>query len=236
MSTSVVGIIGSGNIGKDVAQLATAAGLTVVLANSRGPESLGELVVELGGSVTADTVQGATGRADIVVLAMPFGAYGALPAASLSGKVIVDATNYYPDRDGQVPELDEGRVTSSEFLARQWPDAQVVKGINNVDFIRLPQLARPAGSPERTALPVAGDDAPAKAKVIEFLDVIGFDALDLGPLEQGWRSQPDTPIYVTPYSRPAEPPVEDPMQRFLTAVPVPVPLAQARELAAAAGS
>lgn len=234
MSASVVGIIGSGNIGKDVARLATAAGLRVVLANSRGPESLGELVAELGGGAAADTVVGTIERADIVVLALPFGAYGTLPEAALSGKVVVDATNYYPDRDGQVPELADGATTSTEFLARQWSGARVVKGLNNVDFVRLPLLARPAGSPERTALPVAGDDAEAKARVVAFLDEIGFDALDLGGLAEGRRSQPDTPIYVTPYYRPAEPAPEDPMRAFITARPVPVPLARARELAAAA--
>ncbi|WP_433531780.1 NADPH-dependent F420 reductase [Micromonospora sp. CA-263727] len=236
MSTSVVGIIGSGNIGKDVGQLATAAGLPVVIANSRGPEALGELVAEWGDTASADTVVGAIERADIVVLALPFGAYEALPKVSLSGKVIVDATNYYPDRDGMIAELAEGATTSTEFLSGQWPGARVVKGLNNVDFIRLPQLARPAGSPERTALPVAGDDAEAKAQVVAFLDAIGFDTLDLGGLAEGRRSQPDTPIYVTPYFRPAEPPAEDPMQAFVTALPVPVPLAQARELAAATGA
>ncbi|WP_036922507.1 NADPH-dependent F420 reductase [Propionicicella superfundia] len=230
MSELVVGVIGSGNIGKGVAQLATAAGLETVVANSRGPASLVALIAQLGGRATADTVERAIERADVVVLAIPFGAVGDLPAGVLAGKVVVDATNYYPGRDGHVAALDDGGLTSSEYLASHLPGVLLVKGLNNIDFVRLPQLGRPAGSPERTALPIAGDGLDAKVRVIEFLDVIGFDALDLGGLAEGRRSQPGSPIYVTPYSRPADPDVEDPTQRFLTAVPVPVPLAQAQAL------
>lgn len=235
MTGSVVGIIGSGNIGEDVARMATTAGLEVVLANSRGPESLAGLVAELGGGASADTVEGALARADIVVLATPFGVYPALPADSLAGKVIVDATNYYPDRDGRIARLEEGAVTSTGLLAEQWPGARLVKGLNNVDHLRLPLLTRPAGDAERTALPIAGDDTEAKAEAIAFLDRIGFDALDLGGLAESWRSQPGTPIYVTPFFRMSEEGGGDARQRFASAAPVAVPLARARELAAAAG-
>ncbi|GAA3658419.1 NADPH-dependent F420 reductase [Microbacterium marinilacus] len=232
MGALVVGVIGSGNIGKGVAKLSTVAGLETVMANSRGPASLVEAVADLGEHAAADTVEQTILRADVVVLAIPFGAGGDLPAGVLVGKTVVDATNYYPDRDGHIAALDEGTVTSSEHVASLLPDARLVKGLNNIDFVRLPQLGRPAGSAERSALPIAGDDPAAKAEVTAFLDAIGFDALDLGPLAEGRRSQPGTPIYVTPYSRPAESAVEDPMQRFLTAVPVPVPLAEAIELTA----
>ncbi|MDF1488592.1 NADPH-dependent F420 reductase [Tessaracoccus caeni] len=234
MSDAPIGIIGSGNIGAGVARLAVTAGLTVVLANSRGPESLSDLVTELGDAASADTVEGAIAQADLVVLALPFGAYDQLPAAALAGKTVLDATNYYPDRDGHIAALDEGTITSSELLASAFPDAAVIKGMNNVDFLRLTQLPMAAGAADRTALPIAGDDADAKARVAAFLDAVGFDALDLGALAEGRRSQPGTPIYVTPYYRPAEPPVEDPMQAFVTATPVPVPLGRAQELAASA--
>ncbi|MFT4262604.1 MAG: NAD(P)-binding domain-containing protein [Nocardioides sp.] len=230
----MVGIVGSGNIGAGVARMATAADLPVVVANSRGPETLDALISELGPSATAATVEDAVARADLVVLALPFGASAALPAASLSGKVVIDATNYYPDRDGHVPALDAAELTSSELLARQWPDAQVVKGLNNVDFLHLPMLPRPAGADDRTALPIAGDDGDAKARVVTFLDAIGFDALDLGALAEGWRSQPGSPVYVTPYYRESDEPDLDPRQRFMTAEPTPVPLETARALASEA--
>lgn len=185
MSDAPIGIIGSGNIGAGVARLAVTAGLTMVLANSRGPESLGDLVTELGDAASAETVEGAIARADLVVLALPFGAYDQLPAAALAGKTVLDATNYYPDRDGHVAALDEGTITSSELLASAFPDAAVVKGMNNVDFLRLTQLPKAAGAADRTALPIAGDDTNAKVRVAAFLDAVGFDALDLGGARRG---------------------------------------------------
>lgn len=233
--TTTIGIIGSGYIGKDVAQLALAAGHRVVLSNSRGPESLVGVVAELGDGAAADSVRGVAEAVDIVVLAMPIEAYETLPIDALEGKIVVDATNYYAERNGVIPELVGGATTSSEFLRDALPGARLVKALNNVDFIRLPRLARPAGDAERSALPIAGDDAAAKQAVIALLDALGFDALDLGDLSEGWRSQPGTPLYVAPYSRPVEPPLEDPMQNFVSATPVAVPRADAERLAAAAG-
>ncbi|MFT3662450.1 MAG: NAD(P)-binding domain-containing protein [Gordonia sp. (in: high G+C Gram-positive bacteria)] len=191
-------------------------------------------MAQLGDQASADTVAGAVERADIVVLAVPFGVYADLPADLFAGKTVIDATNYYPARDGDVPELLDGSTTSSEVLAGRFAGADLVKGMNNVDFVRLGVLGRPAGSSDRTALPIAGDSTEAKRRVTEFLDVVGYDALDLGPLAEGRRSQPGTPIYVTPYSRTAANAPEDPMAAFLTAEPVPVPAAEAEALAALA--
>lgn len=169
------------------------------------------------------------------MLAIPFGAYPELPRPELANKVVVNATNYYPDRDGHIPQLDSGTTTSSAYLAVQWPEAHVAKALNNVDYLRLPQLARPAGSTDRTALPIAADDPDSGAAVTRLLDSLGFDALDLGGLEDSWRSQPGTPIYVAPYySQASEDPAMDPMQQFVNAAPVPVSLAQALALAQAA--
>lgn len=234
MGAPVIGIIGSGNIGAAVARMATTAGLAVVISNSRGPATLADLVAELGDTAIADTVAGAAARAEVVVVAVPLAAYSSLAPQMLAGKVVIDAMNYYPDRDGPMPELTGSGLSSSEFLQRQWPGAQVVKALNNVDAVRLPLLPRPAGRPDRTALPVSADDAGAMATVIEVLDRIGFDTLSLGSLSESWRSQPGTPIYVAPYFRDREPASEDPYQRFVEAEPVPVPLARARELADAA--
>lgn len=234
MGVEVVGVIGSGNIGAGVARLATAAGLRVVVSNSRGPETLQELVAELGERASADSPAGAAQQADLVVLAVPLRAYADLPVAALAGKVVVDATNYYPARDGQITELDSAETTSSEIVQRAAPLARVVKALNTVDFVRLPRLARPAGAPDRTALPVAGDDPEAKASAIELLDAIGFDAVDAGSLAEGWRFQPGTPTYVQPYSRPGASDTDDPLRQFLDAEPVPVPASQAHALLDAA--
>ncbi|WP_454299972.1 NADPH-dependent F420 reductase [Salana multivorans] len=146
MRAPLVGVIGSGNIGAGVARMAAGAGLGVVLANSRGPDSLTDLVSELGDLATADTVEGAVTRARLVVLAIPFGALSLLPGEAFDGAVVLDATNYYPDRDGHVAELDGGLTTSSEAIAARLPGtARVVKGLNNVDFLRLTQLPAACG-------------------------------------------------------------------------------------------
>jgi len=194
-----VGIIGSGMIGGTVARLSVAAGHHVVLSNSRGPETLQGLVEELGPLASAATGQQAAAAGDLVVVSVPLKAYPTLPAQALAGKVILDTGNYYPERDGQLADLDSGALTGSELLQRQLPDAQVVKVFNNIFFKHLASLARPSGAADRTALPIAGDDDKAKATVTEFLDSIGYDTVDVGSLAQSWRQDAGTPAYGAPY-------------------------------------
>ena len=150
-----VGIIGSGLIGGTVARLSVAAGHHVVLSNSRGPETLTGLVAELGPLATAATSQQAATAGDIVVVSVPVKAYPDLPAQALASKVVLDTGNYYPQRDGQITDLDNGSLTCSGLLQRQLPDAKVVKVFNNIFFKHLASLARPSGAPDRTALPIA---------------------------------------------------------------------------------
>jgi predicted dinucleotide-binding enzyme len=197
---TTVGFIGSGNIGGTVARLAIAAGYDVVLSNSRGPGTLKELVEELGPHARAATPAEAGAAGDLVVVSIPLGAYRAVPVEPLAGKVVIDTNNYYPQRDGQVPELDDDSTTGSELLQRHLLTAKVVKVFNNIFFKHLASLARPAGAPDRSALPIAGDDPNAKASVAAFLDAIGYDTVDAGPLGAGGRGfQPGTPAYGTPY-------------------------------------
>jgi 8-hydroxy-5-deazaflavin:NADPH oxidoreductase len=141
----------------------------------------------------------AADRNAIIVVATPVKAYLDLPAAPFSGKVVMDTGNYYPERDGQLPELDSGSLTSSELLARQLPGAEVVKVFNNIFFKHLLNLARPAGAADRSYLPIAGDSVTAKAAVTAFLDLIGYGAVDVGALADGSRMQPGTPAYGPPY-------------------------------------
>jgi predicted dinucleotide-binding enzyme len=197
---TTVGLIGSGNIGGTVARLAVAAGYDVVLSNSRGPETLTGLVDELGERASAGTAHDAAQVGDLVLVSVPLKAYRAVPVEPLAGKVVMDTNNYYPQRDGNLPELDSGETTSSELLQRHLPDSRVVKVFNNIFFKHLHSLARPAGSSDRSALAIAGDDAAAKAEVADFLDRIGYDAVDVGRLAEGWRYQPDTPAYGIIYS------------------------------------
>jgi predicted dinucleotide-binding enzyme len=196
---TTVGIIGSGMIGGTVARLSVAAGHRVVLSNSRGPETLHELVAELGPLATAATAAQAAEAGDLVVVSVPVKAYAEIPAKPLAGQPVLDTGNYYPQRDGQLEELDTGALTSSGLLQQYLPDASVVKVFNNIYFKHLQSLARPSGAEDRTALPIAGDDQAAKAAVTAYLDSIGYDAVDTGPLAESWRQEPGTPVYGTPY-------------------------------------
>jgi hypothetical protein len=170
-----------------------------VLSNSRGPQTLQDLAAELGPLARPATGAEAAAAGDIVVVAIPQKAYNSVPAGTLAGKVVVDSNNYYPQRDGQIAELVSGSVTSSELLQQHLPSAQVVKLFNNIFFRHLLNLSRPAGDPDRSFLPIAGDDAAAKAAVTAFLDSIGYGTVDAGPLAEGWRQQPGTPAYGAPY-------------------------------------
>ncbi|WP_076262287.1 NADPH-dependent F420 reductase [Intrasporangium flavum] len=195
------GFIGSGHIGSTVARLAVDAGHDVVLSNSRGPETLADLVEQLGPRARAATAAEAAEAGDVVVVTIPLGHYRDVPAEPLRGKVVIDTMNYYPQRDGRVAELDDESTTTSELLQAHLPGASVVKGFNNIYFEHLATLGRPSGSPERSALAIAGDDADAKATVTGLLDEIGYDTLDLGPLAEGWRTQRDTAAYATLYTK-----------------------------------
>ena len=199
---TTIGFIGSGHIGSTLARLAVAAGYDVVLSNSRGPETLADLVSDLGQRARAATAVGAASAGDVVVVTVPLRAVPDVPVEPLAGKVVIDTGNYYPDRDGVIAELENESTTTSELLQAHLPTAHVVKAFNNIFFKNLAELARPTGDPQRSALPIAGDDTPAKKTAVTFLDQIGYDAYDSGPLAEGWRYQRDTPAYVTPYGDP----------------------------------
>ena len=190
-----IGLIGAGNIGSQVARLAVANGHDVVISNSRGPDTLSGLVAELGARARAATPAEAASAGDIVVVTIPLKNYQSVPVAPLAGKIVIDTNNYYPGRDGQIAELDRGTVTSSELLQRHLPAAKVVKAFNHIAAKALTADREPAGSSNRRALAVAGNDAAAKAAVVKLLDQFGFDSVDAGPLSESWRIQPDTPGY-----------------------------------------
>jgi predicted dinucleotide-binding enzyme len=195
-----IGIIGSGRIGATTARLFAAAGHDVTIANSRGPESLRELVDELGPRVRAATVADAAHDAEVVLVAVPLHAYPDLPADAFAGKVVIDANNYYPERDGQIAELDNGETTSSELLARHLSGARVVKAFNTMNFRPLGSEGRlHAPRAERLALYLAGDDEQANAVVAGLIEEIGFAPVETGGLHEGGaRQQPGMPIYNRP--------------------------------------
>ena len=192
---STIGLIGAGHIGSQVARLAVKSGYDVVISNSRGPETLSDLVAELGPKARAATPVDAAKAGDIVVVTIPLKNYRSVPVEPLAGKVVIDTNNYYPQRDGHIPELDNESTTTSELLQAHLPKAKVVKAFNHIYASQLTTDGLPAGTKNRRALVIAGDDSDAKASVTRLLDQFGFDAVDAGPLSEGWRIQRDTPGY-----------------------------------------
>ena len=192
---TTIGLIGAGHIGSQIARLAVARGYSVVISNSRGPETLATLVAELGPNARAATARDAAKAGDIVVVTVPLKNYREVPVEPLAGKIVIDTNNYYPQRDGHIPELDNESTTTSELLQAHLPASKVVKAFNHIYAAQLTTHGQPAGTKDRRALVIAGDDRDAKAKVAALLDQFGFDTVDAGPLREGWRIQRDTPGY-----------------------------------------
>ena len=190
-----IGLIGAGHIGSQLARLAVANGYDVVVSNSRGPQTLSALVAELGPKARAATPAEAAASGDIVVVTIPLKSYRDVPVAPLAGKIVIDTNNYYPQRDGQIPELDNESTTTSELLQAHLPKSKVVKAFNHLYAASLTTDGQPAGSENRRALAIAGDDESAKAAVARLIDQFGFDVVDVGPLKESWRIQRDTPGY-----------------------------------------
>jgi predicted dinucleotide-binding enzyme len=190
-----IGILGAGHIGGNLAQLLVQHGHDVVIANSRGPETLAEVGRRTG--ATPVTAADAPREADVVILAVPMKAFGDLPKGLLDsakpGAAVIDANNYYPQRDGRIGPIEDGETSArwiQDLLGRP-----TVKVFNNIVAQQLLDRPQPSGTDGRRALPVTGDDEPSKAVVLALVDQIGFDALDVGTLAESWRYQPGTPAY-----------------------------------------
>lgn len=192
---TTIGFIGAGNIGSRLAQLSVKAGYDVVVSNSRGPATLNDLVRELGPRARAGTTVDAASAGEIVVVSIPLKSYRSVPVEPLVGKIVIDTNNYYPQRDGHVPELDSESTTTSELLQAHLPKSRVVKAFNHIRADDLLTDGRPRGASDRRALVIAGDDEQAKATVAQLIEQYGFDTVDAGPLSQSWRIQRDTPGY-----------------------------------------
>ena len=190
-----IGIIGAGHIGSALVRRLRAVGHDVAVANSRGPETLADLAAETGAHAVA--VEDAARGRDVVVVTIPEQHIPDLPRDLFAGAgdaVVVDTGNYYPQqRDGRIAAIEAG-MPESRWVAQQL-GRPVVKAFNNIYAQHLLERGQPAGAPGRIALPVAGDDAAAKAVVLRLLDEIGFDGVDAGPLDESWRQQPMTPVY-----------------------------------------
>lgn len=193
-----IGIIGAGQIGGTLARRFSQLGYDVYVANSRGPNTLTDLAKETGAKPV--TASDAARLGDLVVVTIPEGRIRDLPddlfSATPPGVPVVDTCNYYPrERDGRIDEIEDG-LTESGWVGQRL-GRPVIKAFNNIHARDLLNAGKPKGSPDRIALPVAGDDAKAKAIVLRLIDELGFDGVDAGSLDQSWRQQPGTPVYGT---------------------------------------
>lgn len=221
-----IGIIGSGSIGSGLARLAVAAGDDVMIANSRGPATLTELVTELGTRAQAGTVEEAAGFGDLTILAVPLSAYGSLPLELLSGRTVLSTGNYYPSRDGRIAELDSLNLTTAEYETKLLPGAVIVKAFNNIVAHHIPSLSRPAEAQDRSGMALFGDSEDAKALVSDVVARWGFDPVDAGTLAESWKTEPESGAYTLVYA--ADP--ESFFSNFSADTGAPVPASRLRDL------
>lgn len=191
----VIGIIGAGRLGTAIARQSLKVGYTVSIANSRGPDSLALLLEVLLPGATALAIQELVQKSDIIILAIPLNKYSVLDPLLFRGRIVIDAMNYWPPTEGEIPEFMNDQVTSSEYLQQYFMGARLVKTLNHVAYSEIEAHSLPTAHPQRRAIALAGDDADAKAIVAGFIDTLGFDVVDLGALKQGSQFQPDTALF-----------------------------------------
>ena len=194
---TTIGIIGSGHVGGNLAKAAIAHGYDVVLSNTQGPDSLAGLAKELGPHASAATPAEAAGKCDFAIVAIPLTTIGQVPVAPLAGKVVISTINYFPQRYGQVPEIDDGTITAPGLLQAHLPESRVVRAFSMINAAEMSGDGHPPGDPRRRALAIAGDDPAAKRLVAGLYDEFGFDAVDIGGLDESWRVEAGQPAFVT---------------------------------------
>jgi 8-hydroxy-5-deazaflavin:NADPH oxidoreductase len=194
---TTIGIIGSGHVGSNLAQAAIAHGYDVVLSNSQGPDSLAGLVSDLGPRASAATPAQAAAAGDFAIVAIPITTIDQVPVEPLAGKVVIATINYFPQRLGHIPEIDNGTTTAPGLLQAHLPASRVVRAFSMINAGEMSGDGHPVGDPKRRALALAGDDPAAKRLVANLYNEFGFDALDIGGLDESWRLDAGQPAFVT---------------------------------------
>lgn len=192
---TTIGIIGAGEVGSQIARAAIAQGYQVIIANSRGPETLTELINELGPSARAATAKDAALAGDFVVVAVPLKMTNNMPAEELADKIVIDTNNYMAWRDGNYPVIDSGAKTEHELRQDHLPRSKVVKAFTHIQAPRITTWGKPAGAADRAALAVSSNFPDAVALVTHLYDLFGFDTVDHSPLSESWRNGPGQPAW-----------------------------------------
>lgn len=192
---TTIGIIGAGHIGSTLAQGLIGLGHDVVISNSRGPESLAELIAELGPKAKAATPAEAAAAGEWAIVTVPMKSLDAVPVEQLAGKIVFDTCNYYWERDGRISVLDENETTTSEMVQAHLPSSRIVKAFNHIRAAEILTDGTPAGTENRRALATASEFPDAIALVTEIYDAFGLDTVNVGPLSESWRVERDRPAY-----------------------------------------
>jgi 8-hydroxy-5-deazaflavin:NADPH oxidoreductase len=193
---TTIGILGSGHVGSNLAKAAIAHGYDVVLSNSQGPASLAGLVSGLGPRASAATAAEAAAAGDFAIVAIPLTTIDQVPVEPLAGKVVIATINYFPQRLGHIAAIDDGTTTAPGLLQAHLPESRVVRAFSMIDAADMSGDGHPAGDPKRRALALAGDDPAAKQLVAGLYNEFGFDALDIGGLDESWRIDAGQPAFV----------------------------------------
>jgi 8-hydroxy-5-deazaflavin:NADPH oxidoreductase len=194
---TTIGIIGSGHVGSSLAEAAVAHGYDIVISNAQGPDSLAGLVKDLGPGARAAIPAEAATAGDFVIIAIPITTVGQLPADALAGKVVIATVSYFPQRDGPMAEIDSGAETVPGFIQAHLPASTVIRAFSMLDAADMSGDGHPRGDPRRRALALFADDPAARELATRLYDEFGFDAVDLGGLDEAWRVDPGQPAFVT---------------------------------------
>lgn len=192
-----IGILGAGKVGTAVARRGVAAGYDVRIATAKPASELELLVSFVAPGAVAGNAADVIDQSDVVVLALPLSKYRTLDPSLFSGKIVIDAMNYWSQTEGMLLEFEKG-LSSSEVVASHLKDARLVRTFNHMGYHEIDEEARPAGDPERRAMAVAGDDAEARRLVAGFIDHIGFDPVDAGSLAAARSFDIGTPVFGAP--------------------------------------
>ena len=198
---SVIGVIGAGHIGRNFSIAAICAGHQIVISNSQGPETLIDLVSELGPTARAATAAEAATAGDFALVAIPLKGTAGVPVEPLAGKIVLTTNNYFAKRDGPIAEIDLGEMTVPAYLQAHLPRSNVVRAFNHIDAAQIVSDGTPKGTPNRRALAYAGDDVDAKQVAADLYEAFGFDAVDAGGLADAWRLDVDQPTFVVRQNR-----------------------------------
>jgi predicted dinucleotide-binding enzyme len=192
---TTLGLLGAGQIGGQLARAAIALGYDVVISNSRSPETLADLVAELGPQAKAAWAADAAAAAEVAVVSIPLKNIWQVAPEPLAGKIVLETNNYYPARDGRIVPIDEEKATTTGLLQEHLPTSKVVKTFNHINFRHINEQGEPAGTPNRRALAIASEHPEALDWATSFIDRIGFDTVDVGSVAESWRIERGTPGY-----------------------------------------